>query len=311
MIKKLALALMLLTHSSAHSSPEKHNTPYDPSRLTAFVQLSPVGSYYGNPIARALTERNDTGVYAIYLNGSEEFTTTGIDRRVENVAYKLNKLDPEIIVAEYGLSIVLEQYLDDNLKLALRTYQFADTQTQYATSYAAQLKLFFNQSNYNLHKIVILHDSSPRSMAKALISKSKLLTAGFSKGQVSLRLIKTFQGIRMFLSESSSWPRSLLINNITFLRDAELGQPRFGDEIKMELDRLNRWHIDVGFWKSRDNEAIIFVPDVDKLLDSLLYRKEPPVKSRMLINTKAFKELGLKHLYINGLEAVDGITDGT
>lgn len=309
MIKCLLTALLLV--ASPIASEELAKIPYDPSRVTAFVQVSPVGSYYGNPIARALTERNEKGVYAIYLNGSEEFTSTGLDRRIENVAYKLNKLDPEIIVAEFGLSIVLEQYLKDNLKLALRTYQFADTQTQYATSYAAQLKLFFSRSNYNLHKIVILHDSSPRSMAKALISQSKLLTAGFSKGQVSLRLIKSFQGIRTFLSESSSWPRSLLINNITFLRDAELGQPRFGDEIKMELGRLNRWHIDVGFWKSRDNEAIIFVPDVDKLLDSLLYRKEPPLKSRMLINTKAFKELGLKHLYINGLDAVDGITDGT
>ena len=109
----------------------KTSTPYDPDQITAFVQLSPVGSYYGNPIARALTERNNKGVFAIYLNGSDEFTSTGIDRRMSDVAAKLNKMKPEIIVVEYGLSVMLEKYLDRDLKFALRTYQFADTQTQY------------------------------------------------------------------------------------------------------------------------------------------------------------------------------------
>lgn len=311
MYKFVAFLSLWVALSAYADDLPKADHPYDPNKITAFVQLSPVGSYYGNPIARALTNRNNKGVFAIYLNGSDEFTTTGIERRMSDVAVKLNKMKPEVIVVESGLAVLLEKYLDRDLKFALRTYQFADMQTQYATSYASQLKLFFSRSNYNLYKIVILHDSSPRSMSKALMSESKLIMAGFNKNNVELKLIKTFQSIRVFMSESALWPRSLLINNITFLRDAELGRPRFGDDIKMEIDRLNRWHIDVGFWKSRDNEAIIFVPDVDKLLDNLLYLKDPPIKSLMLINTKAFKDLGLKHLYINGLPVVDGITDGS
>ena len=85
----------------------KTSTPYDPDQITAFVQLSPVGSYYGNPIARALTERNNKGVFAIYLNGSDEFTSTGIDRRMSDVAEKLNKIYQPIMQWETCCSTMM------------------------------------------------------------------------------------------------------------------------------------------------------------------------------------------------------------
>lgn len=306
-LKTLAASLCLLASSTL---ADAETTEFKTENMVAFIQLSPVGAFYGSPVTREIARKGEySGVIAIYLKGSDEFTATGLGSRMEDVARRLIIAQPKYILVEESLMLMLEQHLPSSLKNRVRTYQFADMETQYAKSYAMQLKDFFGRSNYNLYKVVIMHDSSPRSMAKAMLSQDKLIKAGFGKSQVQLKLIKTFQGIRTFLSETASWPKSLLINNVAFLRDAELGEPRFGDDIKAELDRLNRWHIDVGFWRSQHDEAIVFTPNVNRIVDSMLYQKDPPIKSRMLVNPEAFKKLGLKHLYINGLESIDGITN--
>jgi hypothetical protein len=302
------LKLGLLTLSLLSFSSNAFETVFPPNKFILAIRQSHSGSFYGDPFVRTLVRHTDTrGVHTIYLRPLASKTVSPTNYQIVVLAQQISQTQPKFVLSDNSIVDRLRKELPKSWAAKLKSIDISDLDKANIESGASKLMKFLNLSNFIYDKIFIYHDDTPLSIKRTMLIKSGLEDSSFSPGKIVLVSIKDHHSIRKELRRIDNAPTSIIINSMDVLVDTELGVTKYSDDIKKTLTESNNMHLDIGFWISPFNEAIILIPNSTDIYKYFITKETGFIHTNLFVNKTRFNKLKLKYLYINGIGAIDGI----
>ena len=305
LLTRLFIALLFIISNLTEAGVD---TVFAKEEFVLAIVKSPVGSYYGNPYIRYLTDHLGTdGVHAVYIKPTIAKTKIPSNYQISLIAGKIVNTAPKQVLADSSIIKRLKTELPVIWHSRLKPFSFEDVESSYVEQYAIKLRNFLAASNFIYDKVYILHDQTPFSTERALRVKNDLQKAKFPSLKLKLVAIKNYHSIGAELRKISDKPPSIIINSIYVVNDVEVNKLKYGDDAKKSILANNRKHLDIGFWQARYNEALIIEPNPKQFYDHFIMGKSKTITVNLLVNKDRLNSLKLRHLYINGVNELDGL----
>lgn len=305
-LRKLSLASLFIISSIATAS----ETMFVKDDFILAIVKSPVGSYYGNPFIRHLVEYGGVkGVHTVYLRPTITRTNVPSNYQLSLLADRIQQTHPKIVLAEQYIIDGLKSELPQSFHNKLRPFAFEDLHSSFSESYTKKLRSFLDASNFTYDQVYVLHDNTSLSTERALRVKGDLIKAKFPSKAINLVTVKNYHSIGAELRKLNSKTPSIIINTLSVLSDVEINKLKFGDDAKKAILASNGKHLDIGFWEARFNEALILKPNPKSFFNRYVMGQNVPIEVELFVNKNRLDLLKMRHLYINGVEHIDGIVD--
>lgn len=264
--------------------------------------------YYGDPVIRELVDRGlYQGVYVLYLDPAQANTRTERKQKYQRVARKLNSIEPTTIYISRMDSDIID-YLDNSVRD--RVVIIENSWSSRAKRQATKITSFLVRSDIDVKKIYILQDSSTFSetttsyLKQALDSHKRIPNL-----KIEIISIKNFQDIRLTFNRIDKEQEVVIINNLRTLLDVELNKYKDADDIKHELVTYNHRHLDIGFKRALENEAVVIEEHPADLYK--IFAEDAPkdtyIRTRVFVNPERIRTLKQDIIITNYFYQIDGL----
>lgn len=305
MIKRFLLIFLMLVATVA----EGNNFLFSEKSFIAVVRNTQGGIYYGDPVIRELVDRGlYSGVYVLYLDPSSANTRTERKHSYQRIAEKLNSIKPLTIYISKDDTELID-YLHDSVKPSVSVVK--TSKSGRAKRHAEKIMRFLLRSDIDIKTLYILQDKSTYSEETSILLKTALEAwKSIPNLKVKILTIPSFQGIRLKLNVLNSEEEVVIINNLQSLLDVELSIYKGVDDIKQELIKYNAKHLDIGFYRALENEAIViedYPIDIHNLIvNGYGYNY---IRVGLYVNPERIRKLKYNNVITNYFYQIDGLIE--
>ncbi|MGL5014511.1 MAG: hypothetical protein ACRC6V_09520 [Bacteroidales bacterium] len=277
------------------------------------VNQDSIAAFYGSQTSSYLTTKLDGyHVYAYYVNLDFESNQSDASYIAGTLIQDIRRINPEIVFTH---SNILGKALRKSLpEFTVINFSYEDNSRDFTLEDPA-LKLvnILKMTHYDYNKIYVLHDLTSKSKLAAADFIERLILAGVNKTKVEFIENKSVVYLESNLRALNLKPRSVLVNMIYTLDNTETGKSEYAPDIKEKFARINRKHLDIGFYRSSSyNECIVFDHSLSRIREYVerLGKEDillKPLEVRASFSLERMDRLKLKSYYLKGLSEMDDI----
>ena len=300
----LLISLLLVT-----TVTKGNNFLFSEKSFIAVVRNTQGGIYYGDPVIRELVDRGlYSGVYVLYRDPSSTNTRTERRHSYQRIAEKLNSIKPLTIYISKDDTELID-YLQDEVKSSVKIDK--TSKSGKAKRHAEKIMRFLSDSDIDIKTLYILQDKSTYSEETSTLLKTALDTWKIIPNlKVKILTISSFQGIRIQFNKLNKEREVVVINNLQSLLDVELSIHKDADDIKQEIIKYNARHLDIGFYRALENEAIILEDHPVDIHNLIVNGDEDSyIRVGLYVNPKRIRKLQYYNVITNYFYQIDGLID--
>lgn len=277
------------------------------------VNQNSIAAFYGSQSSSYLANKlDDYQVYAYYVNLDFESNQSGASYIVGTLIQDIRRINPKIVfIHSNQLGKALRKSLPE---FNVVNFSYEDNSRDFTLEDPAlKLVSILKTIRYDYNKIYVLHDLTSKSKLTAADFVERLILAGINKTKVEFIENKSVVYLESNLRDLNLKPRSVIINMIYTLDNTETGKSEYLPDIKESFTRINRKHLDIGFYRTAsDNECIVFDHRLSRIREYVerIGKKDillKPLEVRASFNLERMDRLKLKSYYLDGLSEMDDI----
>lgn len=277
------------------------------------VNQNSIAAFYGSQSSSYLANKlEDYQVYAYYVNLDFESNQSGAAYIAGTLIGDIRRIKPKLVFIH---SSILGKALRKSLpEFNVINFSYEDNSRDLTLEDPAlKLVSVLKVIRYDYDKIYVLHDVSSKSKLTAADFVERLMKAGVNTKKVEFIENKSVVYLESNLRDLNLKPRGVLVNMLYTLVNTETGKSEYLPDIKETLARVNRKHLDIGFYRtSSSNECIVLDHKLTRIREYVdrIGKKDillKPLEVRASFNLERMDRLKLKAYYLDGLSEMDDI----